>query len=95
MKRPRRRSWRRAVAAGACALAFGLAGAPNAAAAEVNATPVAPTTAAPEGSRPDVAQSDTPVRSTAVGVSALVLGIGGFAFGIARRARASARADDR
>jgi hypothetical protein len=91
MKQPRR-TWRRAVLAGACALAFGLAVAPTAAAASAANSTAPP---APEGGHPGVAESDTSVRSRAVGISALALGIGGFAFGIARRARASARDDDR
>lgn len=90
----RRRTWRRAVLATACAIAFGTVGAPLAAAAQ--ATPPAPSStappdgAAPNGTPPDVAENSDPA-GVAVGVSALVLGIGGFAFGLARRVRAGTR----
>jgi uncharacterized protein HemX len=93
MKQPRR-TWRRAVLIGAGALTLGLSVAP-AAGATTN-VPAAPTSSsAPGAVRPGVAESDTPVRSTTVGVSAVALGIGGFAFGLARRARSSARDNGR
>jgi hypothetical protein len=91
-------TWRRALVTGACAVVLGLAGAPAAGAAPVNTPdPGADSTASPGGAAPavptppSVDASTAPVEFTVVGVSALVLGIGGFAFGLARRARSSAR----
>jgi hypothetical protein len=91
-------TWRRALATGACAVALGLAGVPAAGAAPVGTPdPGANSTGSPEGAAPvgptppSVDASTSPAGFTAVGVSALVLGLGGFVFGLARRVRSSAR----